>query len=55
MLEALTQTIAGQRFIPSSDDEWDDWVSASATRNHVLDDPLLEDRKSTRLNSSHRL
>ena len=42
MIEAITQTTAATKLIPSSTDEWDDWVSASATRNHVLDNPLLD-------------
>ncbi len=27
---------------PQSNAEWDEWVSASATRNHMMDDPLLD-------------
>ena len=27
---------------PTCRGDWDDWVSASSTRNHVLDDPLLD-------------
>ena len=27
---------------PSSRSDWEQWVSASKTRNHVLDDPLLD-------------
>ena len=39
---ALTRDSRGQPAIPTTDEEWDDWVSASATRNHALDDPLLD-------------
>ena len=33
---------AGRRGFPLAVQEWDEWVSASATRNHVLGDPLLD-------------
>ena len=39
---ALTHDARGAEVIPTTDAEWDDWVSASATRNYVLDDPLLD-------------
>ena len=41
-LDALTTKLSGRTAIPQSPEEWDDWVSASATRNHVLDNPLLD-------------
>ena len=41
-VEALTRTAAGDLIFPIADEEWDAWVSASATRNHVLDNPLLD-------------
>ena len=41
-VEALTRTAAGDLIVPMTDEEWDSWVSASATRNHVLDNPLLD-------------
>ena len=41
-IEALTLSASGAAVIPSAPEEWDDWVSVSSTRNHVLDDPLLD-------------
>jgi len=41
-IEALTTNLQGQQVIPVTAEEWDDWVSASATRNHVLENPLLD-------------
>ena len=41
-IEALTHDLAGNRVVPETDAEWDEWVSASRTRNHVLDQPLLD-------------
>ena len=41
-LEALTHDLAGNPVVPTTSAEWDGWVSPSATRNHVLDDPLLD-------------
>ena len=41
-IEALTRGDNGDRFVPSTADDWLDWVSATATRNHVLGDPLLD-------------
>jgi hypothetical protein len=41
-VEALTHTDAGRAVLPEADADWDDWVSASSTRNHVLDQPLLD-------------
>ena len=40
--EAITRTTAGELAVPTPDAEWDRWVSASRTRNHVLDAPLLD-------------
>ena len=34
--------VDGREVIPSTDSDWDDWVSASSTRSYVLDDPLLD-------------
>lgn len=39
---AITTTSSGSPVVPSSDTEWDDWVAASRTRNHVLGNPLLD-------------
>jgi hypothetical protein len=36
-VEALTTNLQGEQVIPVTADAWDDWVSASATRNHVLE------------------
>ena len=41
-IEALTHNLAGNLVVPETDAEWDEWVSASRTRNHVLDNPLLD-------------
>ena len=40
--EALTHDLAGNLVVPATDADWDEWVSASRTRNHVLDNPLLD-------------
>ena len=40
--ESMTHSVDGTELIPSTDEEWEEWVSASATRNYVLDDPLLD-------------
>lgn len=40
--EAITHDDSGTESVPASRSEWDEWVSASATRNHVLGDPLLD-------------
>ena len=41
-IDALTHDLAGNLVVPATDEEWDEWVSASRTRNHVLDNPLLD-------------
>ncbi|MEX2246204.1 MAG: hypothetical protein WEC75_05910 [Dehalococcoidia bacterium] len=41
-VRAITQTDDGRELVPASDGEWRDWVSASATRAFLLDDPLLD-------------
>ncbi len=41
-IDALTHDLAGDLVVPATSAEWDEWVSPSATRNHVLDDPLLD-------------
>ncbi len=41
-IEALTHDDDGKLVIPETDAEWDEWVSASRTRNHVLDNPLVD-------------
>ena len=41
-LDALTHDASGNLVVPETDAEWDEWVSASATRNYVLDNPMLD-------------
>ena len=41
-LDALTHDDAGNLVVPETADDWEAWVSASRTRNHVLDQPLLD-------------
>lgn len=41
-IEALTHRDDGLPAAPVSEGDWEDWVSASRTRNHVLGDPLLD-------------
>ena len=41
-IEALLHDDDGQLLDPSAGDDWRDWVSATATRNHALRDPLLD-------------
>ena len=40
--KAITHDDSGTRRVPRCNAEWDEWVSASATRNYVLGDPLLD-------------
>ena len=41
-IDALTHDDSGNLVIPETPEEWDEWVSASRTRNHALDHPLLD-------------
>ena len=41
-IEALTHDDDGNPVVPKTAEEWDEWVSASRTRNHVLDNPLID-------------
>ena len=40
--DALTLNAAGTQILPATREDWRDWVSATALRNHVLGDPLLD-------------
>src|SRR5688572_24118672 len=39
---SITLNDSGELVLPNTDGEWDAWVSASSTRNYVLDDPLID-------------
>lgn len=41
-IDALTQSADGQVVIPATNQDWQDWVSASRTRNWILNDPILD-------------
>src|SRR5687767_3120041 len=41
-LDAITRNDAGEEVVPRIPADRADWVSASRTRNWVLDDPLLD-------------
>ncbi|MYH73134.1 MAG: hypothetical protein F4153_11270 [Acidimicrobiia bacterium] len=41
-INEITHDDDGVQAAPSSPQEWDGWVSSSATRNHVLGDPLMD-------------
>ncbi len=41
-IEALTKTSDGRINTPSTEEEWRDWVSASAGWNYMMKDPLLD-------------
>ena len=41
-MEALTRTDSGTEVLPTSQDDWRYWVSATRTRNYVLGDPILD-------------
>lgn len=41
-IDALTESADGRSVIPATSQDWQDWVSASSTRNWVLNDPLLD-------------
>ena len=41
-IEALTSTSDGRIVMPSTDEEWHDWVSASATWKYMMKEPLLD-------------
>src|SRR3990172_5036453 len=41
-IDALTRLDAGDLRIPSTSQDWQEWVSATATRNFLIQDPLLD-------------
>ena len=41
-IEALTHSDDGRPVGPREDADWSNWVSASRTRNYVINDPLLD-------------
>ena len=41
-LESLTHTLEGSQLIPKTDEDWREWLSATATRHYTLNDPLLD-------------
>jgi len=41
-IDAATRSDAGGLVAPSSDQDWQEWVSATDTRNFLLQDPLLD-------------
>ena len=40
--DALTTGPDGNQVLPSSEDDWGSWVSASSTRNYLLRNPLID-------------
>ena len=41
-LQAITHRDDGSELVPISNEDWAEWVSATATRNFVLNDPILD-------------
>jgi len=41
-IDASTKSDAGALVVPPSGQDWQDWVSATDTRNFMLQDPLLD-------------
>ena len=41
-IEALTHSDAGERRVPETPDDWQNWVSATGARNHAQGNGLLD-------------
>src|SRR3990167_2180530 len=41
-IDAITESADGKPRAPSSAQDWENWVSATDTRNFLLQDPLLD-------------
>ena len=41
-IDALTRNASNKMDVPTTREEWDAWVSATATRNFVLGNPLID-------------
>jgi hypothetical protein len=41
-IDSLTRSDAGEKRIPSTSQDWQKWVSATDTRNFLIQDPLLD-------------
>jgi hypothetical protein len=41
-LHHITHTDDGEEVVPTNPADWSGWVSASATRNYAIGDPLLD-------------
>jgi len=41
-IDAITKTVLGETINPSSKEEWDEWVSATRSRNYMLKNTLID-------------